>query len=371
MVKKTRYIKPKDINKTQVVMNEITKKESLPLPFVHYPNYCGTFIGFSKSENSELFFCNCSKLGIENFIKINFLISNDVDIEKNKRTMLIPGNAFPSKVFNSIKKENFNLSNIELKFEKNICHKCNLSTPSVRFTSESYGGNFKQYFGWYIRQEQYKSGIQYNLEKFNFITDFCPNEYVDRIGLINDLNQAKNQEYLRLLEMTKGPLREDIKSDEITFFRNVKISESINFRNLTKEYNNKLTKLLNEFENNVRKEFGFNKIGEGWISESISHKIIMKLFSKYKILRNYRPDWLNGLELDIYIPELKLGFEYQGKQHYYPVEAWGGLEALIKVQERDREKKKICENLKIELIIIDYTESLTEENIKNLTEYKF
>jgi len=33
-------------------------------------------------------------------------------------------------------------------------------------------------------------------------------------------------------------------------------------------------------------------------------------------LRHYRPDFLQGLELDIFIDELKIGMEYQGIQHF-------------------------------------------------------
>ena len=46
------------------------------------------------------------------------------------------------------------------------------------------------------------------------------------------------------------------------------------------------------------------------------------------------------MELDVYIESLKLGFEYQGKQHYKPIYWLGG--DLLAQRTRDREKKDGC-----------------------------
>lgn len=35
------------------------------------------------------------------------------------------------------------------------------------------------------------------------------------------------------------------------------------------------------------------------------------------VISNYRPDWLNGLELDIYVPELNLAVEYNGAAYHH------------------------------------------------------
>ena len=85
-------------------------------------------------------------------------------------------------------------------------------------------------------------------------------------------------------------------------------------------------------------------------------------------MSHHRPEWLNGLEFDIYIPDIKTAFEYQGIQHYRPVKAWGGEKAFEEVKHRDARKVLMCKQLGIRLIKVDYTEPLTENYIGALLE---
>lgn len=58
-----------------------------------------------------------------------------------------------------------------------------------------------------------------------------------------------------------------------------------------------------------------------------------------------------ALELDIYLPELKLGIEYNGEHHYHEIPFFGPLEAI---QRRDREKHERCQEAGIALVTIPY-----------------
>ncbi|MEW9699332.1 hypothetical protein [Paenibacillus sp. SI8] len=69
------------------------------------------------------------------------------------------------------------------------------------------------------------------------------------------------------------------------------------------------------------------------------------------------------MELDIFLPNKNFAIEYQGQQHFHPIDAWGGEEALEKVQEHDSRKLDICNQKGVQLITVDYMEPLTEEYI--------
>lgn len=48
--------------------------------------------------------------------------------------------------------------------------------------------------------------------------------------------------------------------------------------------------------------------------------------------------------------------EYDGEQHFKPVEIWGGEEKLKIQQERDKRKNQWCKENNVRLIRIPYTE---------------
>jgi hypothetical protein len=63
-----------------------------------------------------------------------------------------------------------------------------------------------------------------------------------------------------------------------------------------------------------------------------------------------------NLELDGYNEELKLGFEYNGHQHYlFPSKYITRPHDFIRMQERDLLKQKLCTQHNVKLIIIPYT----------------
>ncbi len=100
--------------------------------------------------------------------------------------------------------------------------------------------------------------------------------------------------------------------------------------------------LVREAENLFRANNGISQIGEGWISETQLFYEISKAFNKYEVQQHAHPEWLGRQHLDVFIPEKNIALEYQGLQHYQPVEFFGGEQAFKLTKERDARKKQLC-----------------------------
>ena len=83
-------------------------------------------------------------------------------------------------------------------------------------------------------------------------------------------------------------------------------------------------------------------------------------------LYQYRPEWLGRQSLDLYIPSIRTAVEYQGIQHYLPVEFFGGEEALSQRQELDERKRQLCAGNRVRLIEWPYGTEPTRENIEGM-----
>ena len=105
-----------------------------------------------------------------------------------------------------------------------------------------------------------------------------------------------------------------------------------------------------------------------WVSEEKAFRITARHFTD--AVYQYKPVWLHGQSLDIFIPSLAAAIEYQGLQHYQPVDFFGGDEGYYDNRKRDAKKRMLCERKGIRLIYWRYDEPLTdkwfEENIMPL-----
>lgn len=70
---------------------------------------------------------------------------------------------------------------------------------------------------------------------------------------------------------------------------------------------------------------------------------------------------------DFFIPHLNVAIEYNGEQHYKPIETFGGKERFIQQQQYDKKKVEYCKEHNITLKIISYKEyDLIEDILNNL-----
>lgn len=64
--------------------------------------------------------------------------------------------------------------------------------------------------------------------------------------------------------------------------------------------------------------------------------------------------YINRLSFDFYLPEFNSCIEYDGIQHFKPIDFFGGEESFINQKERDSIKNKYCRKNKIDLLRIPY-----------------
>jgi hypothetical protein len=68
-----------------------------------------------------------------------------------------------------------------------------------------------------------------------------------------------------------------------------------------------------------------------------------------------------ALPFDFYLSELNICIEYDGIQHFEPIEIWGGVKTLIEQQKRDEIKNIFCIENKIRLVRISYKQNINKE----------
>ena len=86
-------------------------------------------------------------------------------------------------------------------------------------------------------------------------------------------------------------------------------------------------------------------------------------FERQKTFPNLK--YKNPLYCDFYLPEFNLIIEFNGEQHYKPVELFGGQENLELIQLRDKIKKDYCLKNNIAFLTIKFNENIEEILIKN------
>lgn len=314
-------------------------KENLPLPIVCYSGFYGHFLGFQSEASGGISLCECSRTALANYLKfrVMFKIPNSSD---STRSFILDAQCFPLELVQNLMEHGISdpeqiLEAIE--FKEHICHRCNKSVPSLRYCHEMYGGTFKQNFGWYIGNKLLEYGVM--PIHLWILKEVCPQEILDAVTF--DREQM-------LLNRQKIVLEDRAAANDMD-------------KRITEQYRS----IWNIAENAVREEFGHKEIGSQWTSETVLAGIVRSIFPDLEVVRHYRPTFLKGLELDIWVDDLKLGIEFQGIQHYEPVEHWGGKKALKELKKRDERKRQLCKENEINLVAIDFTEPLSATFVKS------
>ncbi|MEM4675931.1 MAG: hypothetical protein QXM12_06550 [Nitrososphaerota archaeon] len=123
-------------------------------------------------------------------------------------------------------------------------------------------------------------------------------------------------------------------------------------------------------ENIVRTYIGVPIRGKGWVKQSEVLRILRTGLAPLEVRAEYSPPFLCGLRYDVYVPALKLAVEYQGEQHYKPVERFGGIEGFRRTRERDLEKARLSRENGITIEYIRYDEDISERCNEIIRKYK-
>ena len=109
-----------------------------------------------------------------------------------------------------------------------------------------------------------------------------------------------------------------------------------------------------------------------WKSEQLVYEYACKLYKKSNVIYQHRPFFLRSnhgqMSYDVFVSGLNVAIEYQGKQHFEPVEIFGGEESYKTQVIRDELKKKLSEENGITLVYINYDEDISTDLIKEKVE---
>ena len=189
-----------------------------------------------------------------------------------------------------------------------------------------------------------KLGIKKEKEIAKYLdnyTDYEKAGFAKKFGLYgNYLNSKKETVKVRILnfEFQDPDLFEFIYGNEIVKILEMNPLDYIQDKDSLDEY----IKATNEPINHVRELLKLPRIGEGWISETKLFYQIKNYFKNHLVVQHLKPEWLGRQHFDIYFPILNIAIEFQGKQHFEPIDFFGGEDAFKKNIERDNRKRKLA-----------------------------
>jgi hypothetical protein len=95
-----------------------------------------------------------------------------------------------------------------------------------------------------------------------------------------------------------------------------------------------------------------------WVSENQLYQLLRQRLKGMEVIQHGRPIWLEPQHLDVWIPEVGVAVEYMGRQHFEPLEFFGGEAAFRELAARDQKKAELCRENAIELLHVRFDDDL-------------
>ena len=105
-----------------------------------------------------------------------------------------------------------------------------------------------------------------------------------------------------------------------------------------------------------------------WKSEQIVFELTQIAFKNHRVIYQHRPSFLKTnsgqMSYDVFICGINVAIEYQGKQHFEPVEIFGGEKHFAEQKRRDELKRELSIKNKVTLVYINYWDDISADLIR-------
>ena len=203
-----------------------------------------------------------------------------------------------------------------------------------------------------------------------YVNKIC-NEYIKNGKFGTDNTRfANRRNFENLIKSWKRVPRQEIVEKHLRFY-------------VTKEFKKEFDdvwkyadKLLIDAQNDKFKALeasSYLKPTNKWVTEELVYNLTKKIFKNHNVIYQHRPYFLKSsiggqMSYDIFISGLNIAIEYQGKQHFEPIDFFGGEVGFERVKIRDAEKLRLSKQNGVKLVYVNYWEEVNEELIKRRVE---
>ena len=95
-----------------------------------------------------------------------------------------------------------------------------------------------------------------------------------------------------------------------------------------------------------------------WVSENQLYQLLKRQLKGLQVEQHAHPTWISPQHLDVFISEVSIAVEYMGRQHYEPIDFFGGAAGFEELQARDVRKREACARHGIDLQYVKHDENI-------------